>query len=76
MYSIVEIKILDAYKIWMRFNDGLDKTIDFAPYLGKGFTADLLDINNFKKVEIESGGGLAWYNGYDFCPNFLHEIAA
>jgi hypothetical protein len=24
-------------------------------------------------VEIESGGGIYWPNGYDFCPNFLYE---
>jgi hypothetical protein len=24
-------------------------------------------------VTLEEGGGIAWPNGYDFCPNFLRE---
>jgi len=27
----------------------------------------------FREVEIDSGGGIVWPNGYDFCPNFLYE---
>jgi len=25
----------------------------------------------FRQVMLEDGGGIAWPNGYDFCPNFL-----
>lgn len=32
------------------------------------------DFENFKKVSIEPGGGIAWYNGFDFCPNYLKEL--
>ena len=74
MTEVTQIKILDNYKIWIRFNDLTEKIINFRPYLGKGFTQELLDYENFKKVEIESGGGIAWYNGYDFCPNYLKEL--
>lgn len=27
------------------------------------------------KVSIEPGGGIAWYNGYDFCPNYLKQLS-
>jgi len=73
MNEIVEIKVLNNYKIWMKFNDGTIKVVDFMPFIGEGFTQELLDHEYFKKVEIESGGGLSWPNGYDFCPNFLKD---
>ena len=57
----------------MQFNYGSEKIIDFASFLGKGISRDLLDDNYFRKVEIESGGGLSWPNGFDFCQNFLHD---
>ena len=76
MNEIIEIKVLDNYQIWMKFQDGTSKTVDFLPFIGKGFTVDLLDPSYFAKVEIESGGGLSWPNGYDFCPNFLKEYDA
>lgn len=74
MNEVVSIKVLEDFQIWMLFNDGVEKTIDFRKFLGKGITRDLLEYDNFKKVTIEPGGGIAWYNGYDFCPNYLKEL--
>lgn len=74
MNEVVKIKVLENFQIWMRFKDGTEKTIDFSKFIGKGITRDLLDYNNFRRVSIEAGGGIAWYNGYDFCPNYLKEL--
>lgn len=65
---------LPTYKVWLKFSDETEKIIDLRPYLGKGFTAELLDFEKFEQVFIEPGGGIAWPNGYDFCPNFLKEF--
>jgi len=43
--------------------------------LGKGISKELLDIDKFKTLKIEPGGGLAWYNGYDFCPIYLRQLS-
>jgi hypothetical protein len=75
MNEVVDLKVLENYHIWIKFNDGEGRIINFRPYLGKGFTAELLDYDNFSKVRIEDGGGIVWENGYDFCPNYLREIA-
>lgn len=74
MNRIIEFKILEDYKIWLRFQDGESKTVDFATLIGKGISAPLLDKGYFNQVNIESGGGLEWPNGMDFCPNFLKEF--
>ncbi len=74
MNEVVEIKVLDNYQIWIRFKDGKEKTISVLRFLGKGISKELLEYENFQKVGIEPGGGIAWYNGFDFCPNFLREI--
>ena len=76
MNEVIEIKVLDLYNIWLKFNDGTESVIDFKPFIGQGFTKELLEEENFKKVFIEPGGGIAWYNGYDFCPNFLKQFPA
>ncbi len=75
MNQVIELNVLDNYRIWLKFNDGAEKIINFRLFLGKGFTSDLLDYEKFKKVFIEPGGGIAWENGYDFCPNYLKELA-
>lgn len=74
MNEVIEIKILENYRIWIKFNDGHEKTVNFRPYIGKGFTAELLDYEKFQQAYIEPGGGIAWQNGYDFCPNYLKKL--
>lgn len=74
MNEIVEFEVLSNYHIWLKFVDGLEKVVNIKPLIGRGFAKELLEMNNFSKVTIESGGGLEWYNGYDICPNFLREM--
>jgi hypothetical protein len=47
--------------------------IDIQPFIGKGISAPLKDEVYFRRVKLEDGGGIAWPNGYDFCPNFLRD---
>jgi hypothetical protein len=74
MEQVIELKVLENYCIWIKFKNGSSKTINIKPFIGKGFTEELLIQENFKKVFIEPGGGIAWENGYDFCPNFLSQL--
>ena len=76
MNRITKIKTLDNFSIWIKFNDGITKTIDFRPFIGQGISKELMDENYFKQVSIESGGGLEWPNGYDFCPNYLKDFVS
>lgn len=76
MNEVIEIRALQEYHIWLRFKDGEEKTVNLRTFLGKGFTVELLGQSKFEKVFIEPGGGIAWENGYDFCPNFLKELKA
>lgn len=73
MNEIIEIKILDNHLIWMKFHDGVEKVVNFSPFIGKGISKDLQDPDFFNQATIEPGGGISWPNGYDFCPNFLRE---
>lgn len=74
MNEVIDIKVLDNYQIWIRFKDGIEKIINIQKFLGKGISKELLEYENFKKVSIEPGGGIAWYNGFDFCPNYLKDL--
>lgn len=76
MNEVIELKVLNDFRIWLKFKDGEEKVINFRPFLGNGFTTELLDYEKFKQVSIEPGGGIAWQNGYDFCPNYLKELAS
>ncbi|MFN6944945.1 MAG: DUF2442 domain-containing protein [Cytophagaceae bacterium] len=74
MNEIIEFEVLSNYHIWLKFQDGHAKTVNIRPHIGKGFTQELLDGKEFKKVRIEEGGGLEWENGFDMCPNYLRQL--
>lgn len=75
MDAIIEVKPLDNYKLWIRFADDSDVIVNLKPFISKGISAKLLDYDYFKQVRIDEFGGISWDNGFDFCPNYLREIA-
>jgi len=74
METIIEVKPLDNYFIWVLFSDNFYATINIRPFITTGISTKLLDQDYFKKVKVDEFGGIAWENGYDFCPNFLREL--
>jgi hypothetical protein len=36
MHRIVGFKVKEPYKIWLRYEDGAERTIDFEPSSSKG----------------------------------------
>jgi len=75
MNTVVRVQPMDGYKLRLTFADGLDATVEVRPFIGKGFTEELLDATRFGEVTTEPVGGIAWPNGFDMCPEFLHELA-
>lgn len=75
METIIEVKPLKNYYIWVRFADNFCANININPFITTGISARLKDIEYFKKVKIDEFGGITWDNGFDFCPNYLREIA-
>lgn len=73
MNKIIRIEYLDGYKFLLHFNDDASKIIDFKNLIGKGISAELLNIEYFKLVRIDNGGGIEWPNSFDFCPIYLRE---
>lgn len=73
MNRIINVSVLPQSRLLLTFQDGFRKQVDLSPFIRPGVSAALADPAIFNQVEIESGGGLAWPNGYDLCPNFLRE---
>lgn len=73
MDKVVSVKPLENYLLEIEFADGFRKVVDIGPFIDKGISAALKDEAYFRQVTLEEGGGIAWPNGYDFCPNFLRD---
>lgn len=65
-FEVVSAKTVSEYKIQVKFNDGVEKVIDFEPFLANSHHPSIrkyLDQTKFKQFEVVHGN-LNW-NDYD-----------
>ncbi len=63
---------LTGHQIELEFNDGQSGVIDLADALDGPSFAPLREVDYLRQFRLE-GHTLAWPNGADFAPEFLHE---
>ena len=73
--EVVDIKVLDGYKVWVRFHDGTDGIVDMSEYCDKPFSAEIwADREKFESVYLEHGVP-KWSEDCDIAPeHFYHKI--
>ena len=70
--KIVECQPRKEYKVWIRFDDGLEGEVDLSHLVGKGVFSAWDSIEFFNSVEIDpQTDTLAWPNGVDLDPYVL-----
>ncbi|MEY2828724.1 MAG: hypothetical protein RIQ33_582, partial [Bacteroidota bacterium] len=55
IYNIVTANPTNNFHVVVKFDDGLEKDIDLKPFIGKGVSAALANLDTFKKVKVEFG---------------------
>lgn len=71
---VIEAKHIQDHRVHVRFNDGTAAEIDLAESLEGPVFQPLRDPAYFRLFKIE-GHTLAWPNGADFAPEYLHSLA-
>ena len=72
MYKISEVKPMPSYRVWIKYYDGSEGTVDLSDMVGKGVFTAWEDDEAFKNVSIGSSGELVWACGLDLCPDALY----
>ena len=71
---ITAFKVLGARTLWLRFNDGVERTIDFSSVLAGEIYQPLSDPANFAQVRLDPEvHTIVWPNGADFDPETLYN---
>lgn len=71
---ITEFECIAPYALRLRFNDGLESTVDLADALEGEIYGPLRDPFLFAQVELDPEiGTIVWPNGADFDPAILHD---
>ena len=71
--TVLAVRPLPGYRMWVRFSTGETKTVDMAPLLEKGVFQQLKDADTFNGVYIDCGVP-TWQDGeIDIAPEYLFE---
>ncbi|MBI2926532.1 MAG: DUF2442 domain-containing protein [Verrucomicrobia bacterium] len=72
MKKLIAFKVLESYRVWLRFDDGVEGEADFSTHVGKGVFAPWADYTFFGQAAIgEHGRTLTWPGELDFCADAL-----
>jgi hypothetical protein len=69
---VTQATYVSGYQLRLQFSDGVEKTVDFARWLGGCVFQPLRDVDYFKGFFL-SGGTVCWPNGADVAPETLRH---
>ena len=72
MFKPVEIQARPKYKLWIRYEDGVEGEVDLSHLAGKGVFKIWNDTRTFEKVKIGPSGEITWNQNVDLCPDSLY----
>jgi hypothetical protein len=72
MKRIVEAKPMADYRVWVRFEDGVEGIADLSRHAGRGVFKLWAQPGAFAQVRIGPNGELVWGDQIDFCPDALY----
>ena len=75
-WRIKSVTVLPGHRLAVTFQDGVSGVVDFSAVKESkqaGIYAELADEKVFASVSLELGA-LAWPNGADFDPAWMHEM--
>lgn len=74
IYRILAAEVVAPLTLRVRFDDGLERRIDFAPILAGALFGPLRDSALFNAVRVDPEvHTVVWPNGADFDPATLHD---
>ncbi len=72
MRKITHVKVLQAYRLELTFDDGTCGAVNLSYLVGEGVFALWRDRSAFEQVRIGSSGELVWGDRVDLCPDALY----
>lgn len=78
LYDIVDVEARDGFRVWVRFEDGLQGEVDLSHLAGKGVFKRWVDNpSEFAQVSVDpESGTIVWPGGLDVAPDRLYSDVA
>ncbi len=68
----IAVRALENYRIWLRYDDGVEGHVDLSDLAGHGVFEAWEDLAFFRSVRIASHGAVQWGSDIDLCPDALY----
>jgi hypothetical protein len=68
----IEVKALPNFRIWLRYDDGVEGEIDLSDLAGRGVFKPWNDLAFFDSVRLASHGAIEWGPDLDICPDAMY----
>ena len=72
MFKILEVRALPDYRLWLRYQDGVEGEVDLSDIAGRGVFSAWNDRRFFESVRIDDSGALVWGEDLDLCPDAIY----
>lgn len=72
MFKPIEVRALPDYRLYVRYDNGVEGEVDLSHLVGKGVFAAWNDPGNFQKVSIGNSGEIRWNDQIDLCPDSIY----
>jgi hypothetical protein len=72
MHKVVQVRVLDDYRLDLTFDDGTRGLVDLSNRVGSGVFSFWDDYAAFRSVRIGGSGELVWSDQVDLCPDSLY----
>lgn len=76
LMDVVDVEARGGYRLWLRFQDGVEGEVDLGPELTfQGVFAPLRDPTYFARVRVNPDlGTVCWPDGADWDPLVLYSL--
>lgn len=72
---VISARVLGPHLLWLRFDDGTERTVDVHPLLKGPVLGALEDLSLFDRVSVDPiARTVVWPNGADLAPEALRAL--
>ncbi|MDE0106358.1 MAG: DUF2442 domain-containing protein [Bryobacterales bacterium] len=72
MKKAVQARPLDGFRLWLKYEDGVEGIVDLSDLAGRGVFEAWSEGNTVKAVTISESGAIVWPGEIDLCPDALY----
>jgi len=71
-WRVSDVRVIEDYALWVRFQDGLEGVVRFQPGFFRGVFSHLIDPTMFRRVGVVNGA-VTWPGDLDLAPDAMHS---